>query len=222
MSLLDALLLDPLRMNVWIGARTDNVAGTGTQNDPFDGSTQAKFDALMNAVPVPIATITYSGTGGVGTATVTAISHPFANNNYVLIAGVTNSSLYNGIFQVTRLDENTFTYPVLGGTPPSPAVGPNMSCRLSTSSAPVVPLPIAPPIAVHLGPGTFQTNGYAEGVSGGWQPRPGMKIVGSGIDVTVLQLATNSTSNAHFYAVGHAMSARSCSVRASSLATRPW
>jgi hypothetical protein len=43
MSLLEALLLDSYRMNVWIAYRTDGVAGSGTQSDPFDGSTQAKF-----------------------------------------------------------------------------------------------------------------------------------------------------------------------------------
>ena len=64
MSLLDALLLDPLRMNVWIAVRAEAVpvAGTGTQNDPFDGSSAAKFDALMNALPMPISGINYSGT----------------------------------------------------------------------------------------------------------------------------------------------------------------
>jgi hypothetical protein len=51
MPLLDALLLDPFRMNVWIAARNDRVAGTGTHNDPYDGSTQAKFDALMSTMP---------------------------------------------------------------------------------------------------------------------------------------------------------------------------
>lgn len=48
MSLLDALLLDPYRINVWIAYRTDGVAGTGTQNDPYDGSTATKFDGLMS------------------------------------------------------------------------------------------------------------------------------------------------------------------------------
>src|SRR3974390_1148251 len=53
MSLTDALLLDPYgidlsRAEVWIAVRTDGVAGGGTQNDPYDGSTQAKFDALLN------------------------------------------------------------------------------------------------------------------------------------------------------------------------------
>jgi hypothetical protein len=62
---------------------------------------------------------------------------------------------------------------------------------------------------VRLGPGTFQTNGYGDGVTGaaaGWQARPGMKISGSGIDVTILQIAPNTFTNANFYAVGHAVS----------------
>jgi hypothetical protein len=50
MPLLDALLLDPYRMNVWVAARTDGVPGTGTHSDPYDGSTSIKFDALMNQI----------------------------------------------------------------------------------------------------------------------------------------------------------------------------
>jgi hypothetical protein len=111
MGLTDALLLDSYAFNVWIALRTDGVKGTGTASDPFDGSTEARFDAVMNSLPV-----------------------------------------------------NT---------------------------------------KVHLGPGTFSTRGYADGVSGGWQPKPGMKIVGAGIDVTVLKLAAMQTSNAQFYAIGH-------------------
>src|ERR1043166_9272052 len=45
MSLLDALLLEPYQINVWIAYRTDGVAGSGTQNDPYDGSTATRFDA---------------------------------------------------------------------------------------------------------------------------------------------------------------------------------
>ena len=32
---------------IWIGIRTDQVSGTGTLADPYDGSTQAKFDAVL-------------------------------------------------------------------------------------------------------------------------------------------------------------------------------
>lgn len=33
---------------IWISARTDGKAGTGTSIDPFDGSTQEKFDSILN------------------------------------------------------------------------------------------------------------------------------------------------------------------------------
>ncbi len=49
MALLDALLLDPCRMDVCISAtRSDGAAGSGTQSDPYDGSTRARFDAAMS------------------------------------------------------------------------------------------------------------------------------------------------------------------------------
>ncbi len=50
MSLLDSLLLDPHRFNVWVAARTDGIKGSGTITDPYDGSTAAKFDTLMNSL----------------------------------------------------------------------------------------------------------------------------------------------------------------------------
>jgi hypothetical protein len=36
---------------VWIAARADAVVGTGSQDNPYDGSTQARFDAAMMAIP---------------------------------------------------------------------------------------------------------------------------------------------------------------------------
>src|SRR5256885_2443269 len=107
MSLLDSLLLDPPRLDVWIAVRADGVAGTGTESDPYDGSTQVKFDALMNS-----------------------------------------------------FGEYT---------------------------------------TIHLGPGTFETRGYSnEAFSGGhptWQPKKGMKILGSSIDVTILKIVNAGSYN---------------------------
>jgi len=40
----------PTTGEVWIGIRRDNSAGKGTQSDPYDGSTQAKFDAWMTSI----------------------------------------------------------------------------------------------------------------------------------------------------------------------------
>ncbi len=34
--------------SVWIAIRTDGLAGSGTQSDPYDGSTREKFDAVMS------------------------------------------------------------------------------------------------------------------------------------------------------------------------------
>lgn len=53
MSLLDGLLLDPYRdpREVWIAVRTDGVKGSGTQSDPYDASTQQRFDELMLNMP---------------------------------------------------------------------------------------------------------------------------------------------------------------------------
>src|SRR5437016_2820419 len=115
MSLLDALLLDPYRMNVWIAYRTDGVAGSGTQSDPYDGSTATKFDTAMNGV------------------------------------------------------------------------GPN-TC-------------------IHLGPGTFETAGYYDGITGTyWQAKTGMRIAGSGIDVTTLKLVNTTPTTQRVYVIGHALS----------------
>ena len=37
MALLDALLQDGTAVNVWIAARSDGIAGSGTAQDPFNG-----------------------------------------------------------------------------------------------------------------------------------------------------------------------------------------
>ena len=109
MGLTDALLLDPYPFEIWIAQRSDGQKGSGTLNDPYDGSTAAKFDGIMNGLPGP-------------------------------------------------------------------------TC-------------------VHLGPGEFQTAGYRVDAVG-WQIKPGMRIIGSGLDVTVLKLVNASTAGQYF-AIGH-------------------
>jgi hypothetical protein len=51
MALLDALLLDPHPFEVWIALRTDGQKGSGTMADPYDGSTETKFDGIMSNLP---------------------------------------------------------------------------------------------------------------------------------------------------------------------------
>ncbi|HXJ57027.1 MAG TPA: hypothetical protein VNU68_10210 [Verrucomicrobiae bacterium] len=51
MALLDALLLDPSPFEVWIAKRTDGIGGSGTVNDPWDGSTTARLDSILSQLP---------------------------------------------------------------------------------------------------------------------------------------------------------------------------
>ncbi|MBI1842187.1 MAG: hypothetical protein HYR88_15225 [Verrucomicrobia bacterium] len=63
-----------------------------------------------------------------------------------------------------------------------------------------------PNAVVHLGPGTFVTKGFADGVAGGWQIKMGMKLLGSGIDVTTLKVDnSNVTVGSHVFAIAHAL-----------------
>lgn len=58
-------------------------------------------------------------------------------------------------------------------------------------------------VVVHLGPGTFLTKGFVDGGSG-WQIRAGVKIIGSGIDVTILKIdPTGAASGTHVFAISH-------------------
>lgn len=66
------------------------------------------------------------------------------------------------------------------------------------------------PITVYLGPGIFETKGYRtdnESSLSGWQPRAGMKLIGSGVEVTTIKLINASEANAHYCALGHALGA---------------
>jgi hypothetical protein len=113
-QLIDALLLEPYPVNVWVALRNDS-KGCGTMADPFGVNSAQRFDEVMSNLPADT------------------------------------------------------------------------------------------PVRVHLGPGTFLTEGYSDEVSGrGWSPKPGMKIVGAGTEVTTLQLVNaTAPSSAHFFAIGH-------------------
>ena len=114
----DTLLLDPHPFEIWIALRSDGVKGTGTLNDPFDGSvgTTFRFDELMRTI--------------------------------------------------------------------------------SSQAGPAL---------VHLGPGTFETNGYSDDQDvtiTGWQMKASMRIVGAGKDVTTVKVV-GASLNSHYFAIGH-------------------
>src|ERR1051325_735419 len=55
-----------------------------------------------------------------------------------------------------------------------------------------------PNTTVRLGPGTFLTNGS----SGGWTPKSGWRIIGSGFDDTILKLVNATSASALTTAIG--------------------
>jgi hypothetical protein len=174
------------------GWPSGNATGTITcKHDPY------QFDTVMRAMPTSVARIQASSTAPV-TAIVLAYGHNFANGDFVLISGVTgsNSQYYNGVFQIiispSYSNFDAFLYTPKAGAPLGPysftgaiwarLYKPDISIPAST------PLPLA----VRFGPGTFETRGFTPQatppLSRGWSPQSGMKIFGSGMDVTVLRL----------------------------------
>jgi len=60
-----------------------------------------------------------------------------------------------------------------------------------------------PKTTVHIGAGTFQTQGYPGGIAGGWQPKSGQRIVGAGMEDTILQVV-NAAADVLTCAIGAA------------------
>lgn len=275
MSLLDSLLLDPTNIEVWIAPRADGQLGSGTEDDPYDGSVRATpqitvsnissggttatvttavnhgfqnlqlvqisgvsapdgayfnssfvisgvtsttfnirlwgahtasvsaagiycqldpylFDAIMRSLPMPVS-ISNSG----NTATVTALEHGFVAGNVIAIGGTIGSfaPFNNGVFTIVSVPNyDQFTY-TMSGSPPAGQVTGSPYCRLNQFDASAWGLTAVPPVAVRLGPGTFQTKGYAPNVAASWIPRSAMKIFGAGIDVTLLRLQGAAMDN---------------------------
>ena len=105
MSLLDALLLDPQKLDVWIAVRTDRVNGSGTESDPYNASPRQE-----SSIPVS------SLTSAVREATVTTnVTHGYANGDVVKITGVTGTGAeqYNGRFSIYAATSTTFKYAML-------------------------------------------------------------------------------------------------------------
>jgi hypothetical protein len=204
MSLLDALLLDPPRIDVWIAWRTTDGSGpigTGTQVDPYDGGVSAGTAKAISS---------FSATGNLITANATG--HGFVQGNVVWISGATDPAL-NGTFRVESALANSFTFH--SAAVPAVTTGGGSARNVTEFRFDTVMRSLlGPNTTVHLGPGEFPTAGYHEGMPVGisWQMRPGLRIVGSGIDVTRLKLINGTADNDQVYVIGHDLTTGSPSV----------
>lgn len=69
----------------------------------------------------PLAKSVTSITSAAGTATVTLTTHGYITGDHILVNGAGQTE-YNGIFEIIKVNDNTFTYKIVG-TPTSPATG---------------------------------------------------------------------------------------------------
>jgi hypothetical protein len=93
---------------------------------------QLSFLTAQSAQTLTGGNLTSSGL----TATAILTAHGFADGDPVLMAGATPSG-YNGTFNITRVDANTFTYPI-ASTLTSPATGTITATGYNESYFPVV------------------------------------------------------------------------------------
>lgn len=195
MSLLDALLLDPPRIDIWLANRNDDASGSGVQNDPYNSSVR------LDPVQAVITSVTVSG------LVVTAFTtQAYAMGDVVQVTGATDPIL-NGVFSVSASTPGTsFTYRT--NTTASVTTGTFRAQKVTQFRFDQImsdPTKVGPNTCVHLGPGTVITSGYYEGAAGGWQFQAGMRLVGSGMDVTILRRVNNVAANINAFAIGHAL-----------------
>ena len=193
MSLLDALLLDPYRINVWIAYRTDGVKGSGTQNDPYDGSTKL-------AAPVTISSLVNSGLEATAT---TSASHGYSNNDIITVDVQTNPQGWSGTFLIYGVTSTTFKY-LMNNVPGGTASGTRTASEVLDLRFDNIMNALGGNTCIHLGPTSgnrpFLTKGYKVEGALGLQVKPAMKITGSGVDVTTLRLIGQPGT---LYAIAH-------------------
>jgi hypothetical protein len=197
MGLLDAILQDSATFNVWIAARTDGIAGSGTASDPFNGATRQD--------PALRISLSYLNDSPQEARVNTApVAHGFTNGDVVTISGVigTLATFWNGTFGIYGVTEFGFNYCLKKRLPPSQPVPGSPTCIRLTFPFDEVMRQLPTNILIRVGPGIYQTRGFAPNDSRGWQPKSGQKIVGAGINVTTLQLVGAENTDQHYHAIG--------------------
>jgi hypothetical protein len=159
------------------------------------------------AARITISLLTRTGT----TATATTNGdHGFTSGDWVTISGVevdpspttAEDVYYLGTFEITVTGPQSFTYQMLYAPNSATAPGSAMACCREREMFDTLMRAMPENTTVHLGPGVFETKGLAYSVRT-WQPKPGQKILGSGIDVTTLKLVGAAVPETRYYAISH-------------------
>jgi hypothetical protein len=149
MGLSDAFLSDAARFNMWISARTDGVAGSGTAQDPLNGS-------VRQEKPLEISLSYVNEAPQEARASTAPFAHHFVDGDVVTISGVTGSlaAMWNGTFGIYSVSEFGFRYFMKRPLPPEQPVTGNPTCVRLTFLFDEVMRQAPSNIRIHLGPGT--------------------------------------------------------------------
>lgn len=182
MSLIDAMLLEGYRepREVYIALRADGLKGSGTIDDPFDGSRR-------NYPSVGVSSLTKSG---LWATAVTSANHGFATGDMVTINGVATAEaldrFYTGTFPVVVLNETSYQYQMLAEPKSGSAPG-TVTCVRECELFDTVMRDVSANSIIHIGAGVFETKGMTASIPS-WEPKSGQKIIGAGRANTFLKL----------------------------------
>jgi len=207
MPLLDAFFVDPTRLDVWIALRCDRSRGDGTASNPYDGGL-----GFAPAVPVSLITNINEAIADSG-----GVPHGLSEGDMVQISGVTGQFAvqWNRVFGVYDVMPTTFKF-ARGAFFNEPSGFPT-AARVTFLFDEVLRA-VPPYTRIHIGPSgidgngnviPFQTRGFAPQGVGNWQPKSGQKLVGAGMDVTIVQLVgagvvklEEELVEQHYHAIG--------------------
>ena len=99
MSLLDALLLDPVRIDIYLANRPDLSTGSGTEMDAYNAG------LLLDSTSVTITSFTASSQD----VTASVTSHAFNIGDVILISGAADP-LLNGAFTLVGKTTTSFSF----------------------------------------------------------------------------------------------------------------
>jgi len=159
---------------------------------------------------------------GLQAAATTNLAHGYSNGDVITIGGVIDhdtgvgAEFWNGTFVIYNASGSNFNYYMLGTPNDNIDLGSNSTAsKVLAFRLDAILTGLSGATHVHLGPTTatrpFLTRGYAEGI-GGWQIKGAMRISGSGMGATTLQLIPQEGASAQFYAIAHALTTGSPAV----------
>lgn len=194
MSLLEALLVDPILTEIWIAPRPEGAIGSGTADDAYSGG---------KLPPQPVLAISFI-TFTLREATVLLPGHPYKNSDAVTITGPPGASPYVvGDFAIHNVVPGVSFQYTMEGIPGSAGAGFSCQRDVYLFDAVMRRLPTDRPVIVRLCPGTFETRGYSSSRnSASWVALPGMKIRGSGMGSTTIKLVGALGTHKYFSVVG--------------------